>query len=125
MAETGTFHWNELMTSDAEAAKDYYGQTVGWSFDAMPMEQGGTYWICMSGDKPCGGIMDMPDAAPDGTPPHWFTYLAVDGLEARIDKAKAMGGTVLRDPFEVPGIGTIAIMQDPQGARMGWITPAS
>ena len=124
MAENGVFHWNELMTSDTEGAKAYYGATVGWRFEAMPMDQGGTYWICMAGDKPCGGIMPLDGVAAEGTPPHWFTYLAVDDLEARLEKAKCLGGTVLREPFEVPGIGKIAMVQDPQGAPMGWITPA-
>lgn len=125
MSEHGVFHWNELMTNDPEGAKDYYGATIGWTFDAMDMDQGGTYWICMSGEKPCGGIMSMQGVAPEGSSPHWFSYLAVDDLAARLEKAKSIGGTVLREPFTVPGIGTIAMVQDPQGAAMGWIEPAS
>jgi len=124
MADNGFFHWNELMTTDPEGAKAYYGATVGWSFNPMPMDEGGTYWVCMMGDKPCGGIMQLLGVSPDGTPPHWFTYLAVDDLDARLEKATSMGGTVLREPFEVLGIGKIAMVQDPQGAPMGWITPA-
>ncbi len=125
MTDNGIFHWNELMTSDPDGAKDYYSATVGWTFEAMPMDQGGTYWICMAGEKPCGGIMSLEGMAPEGTLPHWVSYLAVDDLESRLETAKRLGGTVLREPFEVAGIGKIAMVQDPHGAQMGWITPAS
>ena len=40
MADHGTFYWNELMTRDAEKAKAFYGATLGWTFDAMPMPEG-------------------------------------------------------------------------------------
>src|SRR5262245_41243734 len=40
----GTFCWNELMTHDIETAKKFYADTIGWTFDAMPMPDG-TYWI--------------------------------------------------------------------------------
>ena len=33
----GSFYWNELMTRDAEKAKKFYGDTIGWTFEAMPM----------------------------------------------------------------------------------------
>lgn len=123
MHDNRHFYWNELLTTDPEAAKEFYGSTIGWSFDSMPMDGGGTYSICMSEDKPCGGIMQLQDTAPGGDTPHWFAYVAVDDLEARLEKAKSMGATIVREPFEVPGIGKIAMVEDPQGARMGWMTP--
>ena len=46
MASHGHFHWNELLTRDVERAKKFYQDTIGWSFSAMPMENG-TYWLAM------------------------------------------------------------------------------
>ena len=46
----GTFCWNELMTRDIERAKRFYRDTIGWTFEPMPMDWG-TYWIAKSGDK--------------------------------------------------------------------------
>ena len=54
----GTFCWNELMTSDVERAKRFYRDTIGWTFEAMPMGKG-TYWIAKSGDKMAGGIFEL------------------------------------------------------------------
>jgi uncharacterized protein len=119
----GHFYWNELMTRDVEGAKSFYGTTVGWQFDGMPME-GGTYWVCKDGDQAVGGIMDMNRPDFEGIPPHWFAYLAVDDVDARVERAKAAGAELLRPIFDVPGVGRIAILKDPTGAALGWITPA-
>lgn len=118
----GSFVWNELNSHDPEKAKAFYGQLMGWSFAPFPMAAG-TYWIIRSGDKDIGGI--FPLAGPDfaGIPPHWLIYIGVDDVDARVEEAKAVGGAVARAPFDVPGVGRIAIVQDAEGAYMGWITP--
>lgn len=123
MWQHGHFYWNELMTRDPEGAKTFYGDTVGWTFEAMPMEPGGTYWICMDGGKPVGGIFEMNAPEFEGMPPHWFSYLAVDDVDARVAKATAAGATLKRSQFDISGVGRIAIVQDPTGAVLGWITP--
>lgn len=123
MTPHGTFHWNELMTGDVEAAKAFYSETIGWNFDGMPMDEG-TYWVAMQDGKPVGGIIDMAGITPDGTAPHWFSYLTVDDIDKRIAQVASAGGQVLREPFDVPGVGRIATVQDTAGAAIGWITPA-
>jgi predicted enzyme related to lactoylglutathione lyase len=120
----GTFYWNELMTHDVEKAKAFYATTIGWTFDAMPMPDG-TYWIAKQGDKPVGGIFPMSGAHFEGVPEHWMPYLAVDDVDARLKTAIAAGATVIRPPFDVPGVGRIAIMHQPAGAVVGWMTPTA
>ncbi len=102
-------------------AKAFYGQTVGWQFEGMPMESG-TYWVCKDGDTPVGGIFDMNGPEFEDLPPHWFAYLAVDDVDARVARATAAGAKLLRPIFDVSGVGRIAI-QDPVGAVLGWMTP--
>lgn len=123
MEAHGTFYWNELMTRDAEAAKRFYGDALGWTFDAMAMAMG-TYWVAKMGAKPVGGIFPMsgPDFA--GVPEHWVPYIAVDDIDARLKKVTGGGGTLIREPFEVEDVGRIAIVRDPGGAVSGWMTPA-
>jgi predicted enzyme related to lactoylglutathione lyase len=119
----GSFYRNELMTRDAEAAKKFYGDSLGWTFDAMPMPDG-TYWIAKMGDKPIGGIFTLgPEHA--GMADAWMAYIAVDDVDARLKKGQAGGGRVMREPFDVPGVGRIAILLDATGAMIGWMTPVS
>jgi uncharacterized protein len=120
----GHFWWNELMTRDVEGAKAFYGELVGWRFDDMPMEDG-TYWVCKDGDQPVGGIMDISGARFEGVPGQWFAYLAVDDVDARVQQETAAGAQLIRPIFDVPGVGRIAILKDPTGAGLGWITPAT
>ncbi|MGH6922119.1 MAG: VOC family protein, partial [Geminicoccaceae bacterium] len=74
-------------------------------------------------DAPVGGIFDMNGPEFEGLPPLWFAYLAVDDVDARVAKATAAGATLLRPIFDVPGVGRIAIVEDPVGAVLGWMTP--
>src|SRR5215472_8022675 len=122
----GTFYWNELMTRDVERAKKFYADTIGWSFDGMPMpDGGGTYWIAKMGDQPVAGIFDIsaPEFGP--VPESWMAYIAVDDVDARVKKALAAGAKLMKPIFDVPGVGRIAILMEPGGAGIGWMTPAS
>ncbi len=122
-AKHGTFYWNELMTRDIEAAVQFYKDVIGWSFDEVPMGDGITYYVGKIDDQPVGGMMAMLADMPEDTPPHWLGYLAVDDVDARLAKARAAGATVLREPFDVEGIGRIALLQDAGGGAIGWMTP--
>ena len=122
----GTFYWNELMTRDVERAKKFYADTIGWSFDGMPMPGGGgTYWIAKMGDQPVAGIFDIsaPEFGP--VPESWMAYIAVDDVDARVKKALAAGAKQMKPTFDVPGVGRIAILMEPGGAGIGWMTPES
>lgn len=116
----GTVYWNELMTRDVEASKAFHGPIMNWVFSEMPMS-GGSYWLFMpeGSDKPAGGMMQFTDGPTD----LWFTYVAVDDVDAAVAKVDAAGGAVVRPPFDVPGVGRIAIVKDTTGAVVGWMTP--
>lgn len=120
----GMIWWSELMTRDTAAARAYYEAVAGWAFETTPME-GGDYHVASAGGRQVAGIMDMTGMpGMDGLPPHWFTYLAVDDVDKAVDQTRAAGGTIMRPPFEVPGVGRIAIVSDPTGAALGIMTPA-
>ena len=83
----------------------------------------GTYWLAKMDDKPVAGIFPLSGREFDGVLESWMSYLAVDDVDARIEAAKAAGAKVMREPFEVPDVGRIAILKEPGGAGIGWITP--
>ena len=121
----GHFHWNELMTRDVETAKKFYADVIGWTFDSMEMAQGGTYVVARDGETMLAGMFDMTGTDFDGMPEHWFAYISVDDIDARLEKAVAAGAEVVRPIFDVPEVGRIAILKQPDGAVIGWMTPAT
>lgn len=123
MTEHGSFHWNELNTRDPKGACEFYGKALSWTFDAMSMP-GATYYVAKMDGKPVAGIFEMKGAQFDGIPSHWFAYIAVDDVDARVAAAIRLGATIMRGPWDVPGIGRIAVVKDPTGAVAGWMTPS-
>ena len=121
----GKFYWNELMTRDVEKAKKFYAEAMGWSFEAMPGDGGGTYWIAKMGNEPVGGLFDISGREYKGVPESWIAYIAVDDVDARVKKATKAGAKVMKPAFDVPGVGRIVMLLEPGGAGIGWMTPAS
>jgi len=122
----GKFYWNELMTRDVERAKKFYADTLGWSFEAMPMPGGaGTYWVAKAGGEAAGGIFDISAPEFGQMPESWMAYIAVDDVDARVKKATAAGARLMKPIFDIPGVGRIAVLMEPGGAGIGWMTPAN
>ena len=125
MATNGSFYWNELMTRDAEAAKKFYGATLGWTFEAMEQGEGegATYWVAKVGDEAVAGIYQL-EQGDEETSEGWFAYVAVTDLSTALARATSEGGEVIREPWDVPGVGRIAIVNDNAGNSLGWMTPS-
>jgi predicted enzyme related to lactoylglutathione lyase len=71
-----------------------------------------------------GGIFEMKGEDFAGVPEGWMPYLAVDDVDARVKKALAASAELMRPLFDIPRIGRIAILREPGGAGVGWMTPA-
>ncbi len=122
MKTHGAFGWSELMTTDAKAATEFYGGLFGWKIDTMDMGQG-PYHVVKVGEAAIGGIMKSPpDAGP--MPPMWGVYVTVNDADATVKKATGLGAKVVNGPFDIPGVGRMAVLQDPQGAVFNVITYA-
>jgi len=120
----GVFCWNELMSWEVERAKRFYADAIGWTFEPMEVPDG-TYWIVKSGETMAGGMFQLTEPHFTNVPEAWLAYLAVGDVDARIEKAAAAGGAVMRPPFDIPDVGRIAIIKEPGGAGIGWMTPAA
>jgi predicted enzyme related to lactoylglutathione lyase len=115
----GVFVWDELGTTDADDAQRFYEDVFGWATTDMGPDYGG-YRIFNRGETGIAGFMTLPDAS---IPPHWQPYVAVDDPDATTAKAKELGGGALMEPMDVPKVGRIAVLRDPQGATFGIIRP--
>jgi len=119
----GHFHWNELMTRNVDQAKRFYAECLGWSFEPSPMPDGGTYWVAKMNGAMVAGLFPIDQPAFEGVPEGWMPYIAVDDVDARVVRAQAAGATLMRPLFDVPHVGRIAILTEPGGAGIGWMTP--
>jgi predicted enzyme related to lactoylglutathione lyase len=63
------------------------------------------------------------EAKARGAPPNWTGYVAVDDVDAAVEKLKGFGGSVIRPPEDIPGVGRFAIVADPAGAVIAIMTP--
>ena len=113
------------MTRDADRAKNFYRDTIGWTFEAMPMPEGGTYWCAMLKRKPVAGLFQLASPDYDGVHESWMSYLAVDDVDKRVAKAVKAGAKLMNPIFDVPGVGRIAMLMEPGGAGVGWMTPVN
>lgn len=119
----GKIWWNELMSSDPEKSQAFWGAVAGWSFEPMPMADGTSYTIIKSGAEMRGGLFSRTAEMGPG-PDCWMTYVAVADVDAALEKVLGGGGRVHNGPFDVPGVGRIAIIADATGAICGIMTPA-
>lgn len=115
----GVFVWDELGTTDVDGAQRFYEQVFGWTTTEMGPEYGG-YRIFNCGETGIAGLMTLAD---DSTPAHWQPYIAVDDPDRTTAKATELGGSALMEPMDVPNVGRIAVLRDPQGAVFGVIKP--
>lgn len=113
----GTFCWVELATTDGEAAKQFYTGLFGWAFNDNPIGPEMVYTMLKEDGKDVGALYKMPaEMTSQGIPPNWLSYVSVASADESTEKAKALGGTVLKEPFDVFDIGRMAVIQDPTGA---------
>lgn len=124
MPRNATFAWNELMTPDVAAAKAFYGAVMGWTFQEQPTPDG-TYTLAFrDGDeKPVCGIFPWPAEMPGSN--DWFAYVAVTDTDAAVARVSAAGGVICRAPWDIAGVGRVAIVADTTGATFGFLQPAN
>ncbi len=119
----GHFHWNELRTRDVERAKKFYHDTIGWRFERTSTPDGGAYWLALDGHRPVAGLFPLEGPRFDCVPESWMSFLAVDDVDVRVAKAVRSGAKLVMPIFDVPGVGRIAMLMEPSGAGIGWMTP--
>jgi predicted enzyme related to lactoylglutathione lyase len=112
----GHGEWNELQTSDDQAALAFYGDQFGWTKDgAMPMGEMGDYSF-LGHD---GGMIGAVMKAPPGEAPGWNYFFRVGDIDAAKQRIEEAGGSIVQEPMEVPGGDFVIYARDPQGAKFG------
>lgn len=113
-AELQEFSWHELVTSDETAAFEFYSQLFGWKVtEIMDMGELGPYRMFGRTELPLGGMCNKIPEMPVSS---WVLYVRIEDVDAGAERVKALGGSIMLGPMEVPGGDRIVQCQDPQGA---------
>jgi uncharacterized protein len=115
----GAFSWSELLTTDVEGARSFYTALFGWTVKTMDMPNS-PYSTCQVGESAVGGMMKIPPMA-SGMAPQWGCYVTVKSVEETLAQVISLGGKVIAAPMDIPNVGRMAVIQDPQGASLSII----
>ncbi len=116
--------WVDTFQPDPEAAAEFYGALMGWTFeDPAPMPGGlpGVYLLARSDGRLVAGIGQTPPAAP----PSWNTYIRVAEIEGTLAQARHAAGHVLVGPLDAGDRGRVAILTDATGVPFGLWQPGT
>ncbi|MDY8108780.1 VOC family protein [Fulvimarina sp. 2208YS6-2-32] len=105
--------WYELVTDDADGADRFYGHVFGWSFHRPPGGLARDYRIAEANGTAIAGMMQRP--ADMDMPSRWHVYFGVDDVDRAVREAQEAGAAVQLAPMEIPGVGRLAFLADPQG----------
>lgn len=112
----GSFIWYELLTREAKSAKAFYDAVAGWDIDAEAPPGGMDYRMIKAHDGNAGGLMQLSaEMLAGGAQPSWLGYIGVDDVDASAAAVKDAGGEIHLPPFDIPGVGRLAMVADPQG----------
>ncbi|HZC38548.1 MAG TPA: VOC family protein [Sphingomicrobium sp.] len=113
----GDFIWYELMTPDAEGSKSFYDAVIGWNIGEGAAEFQGYRMIGRSDGKFAGGVLPITDEMRQhGARPTWLGYLNVNDVDQSVAAIEQADGKALMPATDIPNVGRIAMVADPQGA---------
>lgn len=112
----GKVVWHDLLTEDPVAARRFYGELFGWTFEDVDIGGGKTYTVIRHRGQPIAGLVDARGIDEGVNVSRWVPIVSVDDLQQAVAHARANGAPVFQEPLEVPQRGRMAVIADNQGA---------
>jgi predicted enzyme related to lactoylglutathione lyase len=120
---TSHFIWYELLTTDVDAATEFYAGVLDWKVAPSAQPDRDYRQISMQG-VPVGGLMALPPGALEsGMLPGFYGYIRVADVDAAAERIEAAGGSIQMPGTDISGIGRFAFVSDPQGVSFYVMTP--
>jgi uncharacterized protein len=106
--------WIDTSQPDPEAAVDFYSALFGWEFENVMPPGAGMYFVGRLRGREVAAVSAIPESA--SARASWDTYVAVESADETTSEVRDAGGGVVKEPFDVPGAGRMAVLTDPEGA---------
>ncbi|MBI5094957.1 MAG: VOC family protein [Candidatus Hydrogenedentes bacterium] len=119
--EIGALCWTELYTHDTAKASAFYAGLFGWrakSWDGGPTPY--TVFEPEGQDRPFAGMLEITEEMQDRQP-QWIPYFQVGDTDKIARQARKLRAQIY-GPVDIPTIGRMAMIVDPQGAHFAVIT---
>ena len=122
---SGSFVWYELLANDETVATAFYPRVLGWTTEPFKTAPGQPpYTVWKNGSQGIGGLMTLPtEARAAGAPSYWLGYVHVADTDKSLAQAKSLGASIQMGPIDIPEVGRMAVIADPQGASLALFTP--
>jgi predicted enzyme related to lactoylglutathione lyase len=120
----GKFVWRDLMTDDIPAVKKFYSELFGWTYLDVADEEN-DYTVVLHDGKPIGGMFKLRDVKAEHKYSQWISYVSVADMNQAINFTKKSGGTIYREPFELPNRGNVSYVLDSQSAVLAFVKSSS
>ena len=118
----GKFVWRDLMSDDIPAVKKFYSELFGWTY---LVNNENDYSVIFHDGKPIGGIFKLKNVEASHKYSQWISYISVAEMTQAVNYTKSSGGSIYREPFELPNRGTVSFIFDPQQAVLGFVKSSS
>ena len=120
----GKFVWRDLMTDDIPAVKKFYSELFGWTY--LDVADGSNdYTVVLHDGKPIAGMFNLRDVKEEHKYSQWISYVSVSDMNQAINYTKQSGGSVYREPFELPNRGNVSFVLDSQSAILAYVKSSS
>jgi predicted enzyme related to lactoylglutathione lyase len=112
--------WAILLTRHIDSAMEFYREAAGWRFERFEPPEF-PCWVARTDEGEFLAVfVDVSGSNFPDAPELWLPHFTVDDFDRRIRVAVKQGGTILREPFEVPGFGRVAALRQPGGGIVAW-----
>jgi hypothetical protein len=111
------FVWHQVFGASEQTALDFYTRALDWGVQEYSMGEWGTYKMLTIDGCPVAGVVGTEgNNCTKDVPPNWQVSIGVDDVDARVAKCVSLGATIIQEPMDIPTVGRMAVIQDPQGA---------
>ncbi len=118
-AEVGRVIWHDLLTQDVTKVRHFYADLLGWKYQIEHASnfvwkpgEAADYPLILADGEAHGGFFAPEQSTLSG----WVAYVMVKDVDATTARAKSLGASIVREPFDTPGVGRSSVIQDLQGA---------